>query len=641
MNSVLRHLPSRFASVETWPCVDPLALPVNKRERYIRLRSAISAIVEGTPIAQVAGTHGLSQTALRTAFSRCIKVHPTDANIWGFRALVAGRRLGTMYVRATDITRSVGAGRGYCSGALGALGRRHPGLIPELIDAIQAECPGKRPSVVAAHTAFVRICHRFGVGSDQWPFCTQTLGYSTIRQFVKNLELRGGRACVARWYGDVSASHARTGTGRRGLLEAQQPLDIVMLDEVELNARFTVPIAGPAGVQYVIAERMQLIVMIDACTRFVLWWEPVFLGIKPTHLRQCLQGSLCGDRLPPLPSYLQYPPASTHVPDPGFRALRWCGWATIWMDNHASHREACFLEDLEARLGCAVNFGPPARWERRAILERRLQEILRQTGRLPSTAGDRPGDPSRASEQVVEALEITWEDLAPLISQLVAELNHLPCHGIAPLSPAEFMTQFLSTPGMHFLPHALPLPLQSNDLLLTEWHEVRVKGSIAKGRNPHVRLDDATYTSPQLSARRELIGKTLRIGVTPQDYRVLKAIVAHTGEALDVLTVTGPWARTPHSREMRKEVNRLYRNRRILSREGRDGASALSRELVERAKGRRGAASRKAASALQIHELGHDAQPSPVVLSERRCPESDSDALASALRDLLQRGRTR
>lgn len=72
-------------------------------------------------------------------------------------------------------------------------------------------------------------------------------------------------------------------------------------------------------------------------------------------------------------------------------------------------------------------------------------------------------------------------------------------------------------------------------------------------------LDGTNYSSPSLAKRFDLIGKPVIRHIPFKDLRTIEVFLEN-GEPLGVLTCLHKgWQRTPHDRDMRKEIKRLIR----------------------------------------------------------------------------------
>jgi hypothetical protein len=71
-----------------------------------------------------------------------------------------------------------------------------------------------------------------------------------------------------------------------------------------------------------------------------------------------------------------------------------------------------------------------------------------------------------------------------------------------------------------------------------------------------------------------LIGRKIKISVDPRDIRFVRAY-AESGQELGILRCSSPWHLTPHTLEMRQEIRRLERNRKLRKVKAPDPSSSI------------------------------------------------------------------
>src|SRR5690606_6018036 len=81
----------------------------------------------------------------------------------------------------------------------------------------------------------------------------------------------------------------------------------------------------------------------------------------------------------------------------------------------------------------------------------------------------------------------------------------------------------------------------------------------------------------------KLIGQELHLVVNIKDLRVLKAFFKD-GTEFGFLTAAGKWGITPHTLQMRKQINKLVRRKIIYLSETDDPVDSLHNHLEQRAK---------------------------------------------------------
>lgn len=235
-----------------------------------------------------------------------------------------------------------------------------------------------------------------------------------------------------------------------------------------------------------------------------------------------------------------------------------CFPAVLKADNAAAHYAKRIAEQARRRLGCAITWCPIGHWEHNAVVER-LFKTLETYGfqRLPSTTGSNTEDSIKEKpiEQATK-IGITWEALLDLADILVASYNVTSNRGLGGQSPLEVLVNQLKLDEPLFLPRILPpATLEQPELgVIVETRYIR--GNQKKGRRPYIQIDRVNHTSPVLSHSFGLIGTPIRVHIREADMTVVNSFL-ESGQELGSLRAQGRWGRTPHTREMRKQIMAL------------------------------------------------------------------------------------
>lgn len=106
-------------------------------------------------------------------------------------------------------------------------------------------------------------------------------------------------------------------------------------------------------------------------------------------------------------------------------------------------------------------------------------------------------------------------------------------------------------------------PERQNEIIFLYLHaRRRVKGNIKTGQRPYIQFENAIYRNDVLSHTPDLIGTELDLLVNIEDLRVIRAFLSD-GSEFGVLTANGKWGITPHSLQVRKQINKLRREKLI------------------------------------------------------------------------------
>jgi hypothetical protein len=215
-------------------------------------------------------------------------------------------------------------------------------------------------------------------------------------------------------------------------------------------------------------------------------------------------------------------------------------------------------------------------WEHRSIIERLFGTIeVYGFRRLPSTTGSTPNDPIK-SDPVGQAIKlgITFEHLLDLIDVLVAQYNATPQKNLGWLSPLDSLKSYLINDSISFLPRMLPSPTVDTPRLGITIETRIVRGALEKGRRPYVEIDAVHYSNPTLANSFRLIGQKVRVHINDRNMCTVTAYL-ESGQELGTLIAQGGWSRTPHTREMRKEIMALHRKGEVYLANGEDPVRSL------------------------------------------------------------------
>jgi hypothetical protein len=135
----------------------------------------------------------------------------------------------------------------------------------------------------------------------------------------------------------------------------------------------------------------------------------------------------------------------------------------------------------------------------------------------------------------------------------------------------------------HMEPKARRETTYSNDEpdIIVECRTVR--GSLTRGRRPHVCIDRVVYSNPRLANMSTAVESKLLLRIDENDMRAIRAQL-ESGEDLGILTAFGDWSRVPHSRAIRRSINNHLVRRMTTIPSARDQLNALPQHYVDEAK---------------------------------------------------------
>lgn len=583
-----RTLPEELRDTRLWRQVDVLALSTEDGTRVERMQRAIEAYIRTGQITAICDESGLLPEEILRALNRCV-ARVADGSIMGWAGLLKGGRIDP-YRRDADLpTGRAGRARGFV-GAFTAFLSEHPEIREKLDTLIlkrnkRGVIHEARISAKAVHATFVRLCEEAGLTGEDYPLNSKSKGRRSVERYMEELiQAHVAEGTRAR-YGAEAAARLRVGTGHPRRIQSVAPYDLVGLDAHKLDCIGTVRIQGPAGPQWIPMERLWIVPVLEHECRAILGYS---VGIRTECSAATIESALESALTPWQPRKLKVP-GMAYLPKAGmpsgvFPELAGCGWNILTIDNAAAHFAKAITERARRRIGCSITYGAIGRWDHRAVMER-LMQTLEKYGfqRLPSTTGTGPNDPRRdnPARKAVEA-RIEWEILLDIIDVVIANYNVTPTEALGNRSPLSALRDHLYGSPPTFLPRPLPPPTASQPDLGIAVERKTVRGNQEKGRRPYICIDRVNYTNPLLSNSMALIGRELLVHIDEGDMRTVRAFFS-SGDELGILTASGGWARTRHTREMRKLVNALRDSGTLVVQTGEDPISATLAYLANQA----------------------------------------------------------
>jgi putative transposase len=560
-----RTLPPDLADSSAWRMVDVDALSEAERERFLKYQAAIEAYLRTGQATAISKELGLPKNAIVRQLNRCVTL-ASDGKPFGWAALVRSSRTAG-YERKAPLPHGRSCGPYGGTGAFKAFLFEHS-EIKQCIDSLVFKRAAKgvvheaKIALKNIHAAFVACCEDAGITGQQYPLNSKSKGRRSLERYVQTLMTsRPEEACRTR-FGATARSHLNVGRGRQSSPLAHAPFDVVGIDPHKIDCIGTIKISGPKGLQRVAMERLWIVPVVDDYSRAILGYS---VGIRTECSATTIEEAIICATTAWRPRDLKVPgmiyAPNAALPSGAFPSLVGRGWAAMMVDNAAVHYSNTIAERARRRIGCAVNYGPIGHWEHRPALER-VMKTLEAHGfqRLPSTTGSSPLDPAK-SDPGRKAIEhaIDLEMLLDVIDVVIANYNALPNEALGNRSPLSLLRDYVDSGAADFLPRRLPPPIATSPELGITLLSRFVRGNMAEGRRPYIEIDRVHYTSPLLSSTFGLIGKKLRVHV--RDSNMCTVMAYHeSGEELGALTAQGAWGRTPHTREMRQQINALRDN---------------------------------------------------------------------------------
>jgi transposase InsO family protein len=570
-----RLIPPDLQDLSLWPTVDPNALASERRGALLNRIEAVRLYAAGTPLSEIEKRTSVPRMQISRLIKRCIQPH-RDGRIRGFRALIPFAR-SKMYQRTADVRPTTRTRRSGSSGAMTALLERHENLSLLLRQKLSSRAVffGARGQLCGLHDVhhdFLNACRLLGLTAKDYPLSQDRQGIRSLakalRKFATTTFADGARNAGAERISPPWSSKAKD-----AMTIARKPFDIVEFDGHKIDIRLHVRFEDGAGViEHIHINRVWLLVIIDVFSRAILGWNVVLSAEYNRHdVIRTIQQAL----MPQRKRAQLLIPGLTYSISGGFVGevapfLDGACWEHLRFDNAKANLASDTLALLSTVVGCVTEAGPVGEPTERPYVERffgTLESTLFH--RLQGTTGSHPRDVRRRlmNPKGKESLPISFDELLELTEVCIANYNGTPHDGIGDRTPLEFLTQAIEFHRDTLRVLSEPFRRQ---LCILQPSELRtVMGSLQRGVRPYINLYGVRYSSRLLQQATDLLGKSIRIYMDPQDLTVVQAYLPD-GAEFGPLNAARPWHRTKHSLRLRQEIQRLRRARKLHFTEGDD-----------------------------------------------------------------------
>lgn len=548
-----KTLPAHLADFNTWPKFDTTCLSVDDLLTWERRRGAVCSYLSGDTIAHIERVYEYKYNEVARFLNRCVQ-RMDDGAIAGWIGLVKNIRL-VPGERKKPVRAMVYLSRGGYAGALTNLFSKHPdiehALNSYLVTGVSPE--GKQEGRVtkrAAHQAFLRLCFSAGIGQNEWPFCVERQGRSSLGTYFDTFRKRNHHQIVTLQYGDACKRRSKRGIAVAGRPVAVAPFEIIESDEHEVHVIVAVGLDTPKGVKYVPCQRMTVILAVDRFTNYILGWLLVLRRVaSSSDFLECMDRAIEGQCL------------SLEI----VAAMRKClgnealtsgnvrvGFNSVFIDNALSHLSDDVCERLRTEAGASVSFGAIQQPKRRSLVEHIFSWLgCEVSHKSPSTTGNSPMDTRRNNpEKKAVDNRISFNTIVQAIESAVAVWNSKPTEANYGGSPeSQMLEYYLSSDGC--IPPITPMRPSNRPPLRVEVASPTVRGSQAKGRGPSISYAWVEYTSEVFATRWDLLGKRIRIHADPYDVSVVQAYSEEGSYLGELVPLSSRW-RFAHSLQMRQ-----------------------------------------------------------------------------------------
>lgn len=561
---VIKGMSAEFGTdLRSWPSIDIGALSLEERCEFLERKKAILLYLQGVSEKQIRETCCIKKSQVyRLITERCIIFHP-DGRPYGWRALLKHTHIHE-YIRKTPITvDNWGLG---ASGALQIVFDKYPeirrGFEREILSPPSQTSLSTSTKVRRALFKWLldELRKKGMDARNEWPFCTQYLGYRSIARFIdKVLSENPSRAAMAMGGPDL-ARKLEAGDGSER--PVSRLLQRVEADAHKLDGLFAVMLPTVDG-DWVskIVHRIWVVVIVEIISRCVLGYHisvgrevsksDVLLAIKSSVTRwRRISTPCCGL------TYIE------NASLPSALKEEFVGLCYDEFSVDGALANICGTVEMQLKdvVGAQILHPQNSYAKRRTKDDRpyieRFFGTLASGGfqKLNNTTGantvQRAGtDPAK----IALASQFSFEYAIDLLDVLIANYNATPHKNLSWRTPLEVFNYRASRKDFH--PRfADPVDVSC---ICSARKKCTVKGGYKVGRQPYVNFYGATYSAPWLEQRHELVGQELWVLNNDEFNAGIVLVSTLEGEILGNLAARPPWNKSPHSLRLRRAINSL------------------------------------------------------------------------------------
>ncbi|MCE4539651.1 Mu transposase C-terminal domain-containing protein [Pelomonas sp. P7] len=558
-------IPAEHRDTSRWPKIDTSALSQEDQQRVERLMPAVQSYLDTGRLTAAAASAGICNSALLEQVGRCL-TPLADGSVLGWAGLVAQLRV-SPYLRSADLPAGAKASQEGAAGAFKRFLAEHPKIKDALDNAIRKGL-GKG-NARAAHTPakavwrlFKRKVEEVITDETEYPRNQINCGRRSVERYVKDMIASDARARRTAVGAATAQALGSVGSGEHSFDLVGMDQDLMGIDAHHMDFFGSIEIEGPAGPQSIAVERIWVYVVICMKTRAVHGYS---VSIRTEPVAEQIELALDMASRPWAPREIKMRGVS-YCEGAGFPmgcvdGLTVFAPAALRMDSAMQSFANNVLQRSRRRLGCAVSYSAIGAWYHNDTVERLFGTLERRWfHQLPTSVGTGPKDPKK-TDGAAEAvrLRVSWDELLDVVEIAIANYNATSQPGLGYRSPLEVLRANYEVERQRFVPRPVMPATMLTPRLGVAIERAVVRGSCRPGRmrRPYIQVDKATYANPQLAAAFDKIGEGVIVHVHIEDMRTVE-VYLENGTYLGWMTVQHKgWRQTKHSRDVRKQINRL------------------------------------------------------------------------------------
>jgi hypothetical protein len=548
--------------LQGWPAIDLSALTGRKLAVTKSRCEAVELYAQGYPQEHIFEQTRISRQVLSRLMLRCQSV-ATDGQIFGYRALILGCNI-QGYTRHLKVQRMNGDAAPGCSGALGQLFAR----FSRLEEFIQSEFlrtrrenkyQNARLSIEELHGKVIDWLEEKGLKENEWPLNTKSEGIETLRRYCKQLIRVHEKRYLAARCGPLAVGNSNIGTGNAPVFKTRRPFGAVQLDFHKVDSASIIRVTNPFGVEIVVPlPRWHIGLLIDEHYELILG-AIVALEITPSSdsVLETIETGLMPVLAKSGSVAIAIGAGRKVFANQLLAGLAGQGFDVIRMDNGWSNIAIHVIDNIIDIIGAAVDFGPVRSWWTRHNIERVFGLMTRAALQSsPATYGANVLDTRRENpEQTAVQLDIRLTDLICALEKVTADHNEQRTAGLLMAQPIDALAAVMDNPASPFIYAPIPNISRRDEggrgVMMYKAFTVVIRGSLAKGERPYIKIGGWRYTSKTIAQDFSQIGNKLKVYCSLRDARIVYATNLTTSEDIGRLYPPAKWDETFVSFRMR------------------------------------------------------------------------------------------
>jgi hypothetical protein len=547
-----------LAVIEQWDKINPLSIPDENNRNIFQSRvSAILLYAQNESGVNIKSQTGICRQEVDRFVKRTLVIMP-DGNMAGYRALIPYSQ--NVALRKSDL--HLLKSRTPKPGALTALFRKYPAIYKSMkdaaIDGIREGIKAKEHDmpVSVLYLYFIELCEKAGIQSPHYPFvdsAEEPVGRSAIRRWTNKVRTENAlrRMRSSNTEADIQATQG-VGPDITSLKPAYRLFQRVEFDGHKIDAPFALEVLDPKGegVKLILVGRIWIIAGVEAKIGAVLGYSlAIGINYSSRDLVRAIQNTLKPWRKRNLTvSTVDYGPGDG-IPNGLIPELTYACCDEIALDNAMAHRADYLMSYVERTTQSVPVWSPVAAPNTHPYAEG-FFNLLEELGihRMQTTTGSNPKD-ARRQKSLDGRYLLSYELLEDLVDLLVCRINgykpnELDDSKIEKLQKAVQRRSFL----------VRHVPVEQRDYLMK--FDICEPGVIGRDHGkPVIRFERARYHNKTLRLAMNLIGQRITIFASSKNLQTIE-VSLEDGTFLGEMRCEPRWADTPHSLDVRREINR-------------------------------------------------------------------------------------